>query len=230
MKGKRDGSSSGESELKDPPRSQLTGTALERAHEHALILLQRDVAVLDAMRTRASFLIAALAIGGTVLGAILTDSNHKPPPWWVVMWLWLAIIPCITVLWSTRDHGHLRVRPDWIASGSADWKLSGQRGLTDRWREWKCARQQNRRLWKVGLNAVDLSTAKNKVAELQLEPTQGPADPTKEPINQVLVERMYAAHEMNDHTLTRRADLFRAASLLALVFLIVFSSWLSTTS
>ena len=259
MEGNGDSPGPEKNRLNDPPPSELTGTALERAHDHAVRLLERDATALDAMRTRVSFLIAALTIGGTVLGAILASTNHKSPPLWVVIWLWLAIIPCIAILWSTRDHGHLKVRPNWIASGSADWRLTGKRSLTDRWGEWRRAPGENRRLWKVGLGADDLSKAQLHLAKSQGGsapgpgdpggsapgpgdpggsapgpgdpggPAQGPADPAKEPINQVLVERMYAAHEMNDHTLTRRADLFRVASALALVFFILFISWLLTT-
>ena len=91
----------------DPPPSKLSGHALAREYEHAKRVVDRDAEILDQLRSRASILLAALAIGGTVLGGILSNSTHRPPPWWVVVWLGLAIILCIGVLWSTRDYGRL---------------------------------------------------------------------------------------------------------------------------
>ena len=90
--------------------SRLTGATLARAYENALRTLDRDAEVLDQLRSRANILLAALAIGVTVLSAILTSSSSRPhlPTWFVVMsavFLGTAILCCIGVLWPTRDHG-----------------------------------------------------------------------------------------------------------------------------
>lgn len=86
----------------------FTDKALGRAYDHAVRMLDRDAEILDQMRTRASFLIAALAIGGTVLGAILSTSANQhlqPVLPWLFGLLGAAIFLCIGVLWPTRDHG-----------------------------------------------------------------------------------------------------------------------------
>ena len=89
--------------------SELTGAALQRAYENALSTLDRDAAILDQLRSRANILLAALAIGVTALGAILTSTGHKPIPTWLeallVGLLVLAILCCAGVLWPVRDHG-----------------------------------------------------------------------------------------------------------------------------
>ena len=217
--------------LKDPPPSALQGKALERAYEHAVRLLDRDAEILDQLRTRASFLIAALAIGGAVLGAILSSSTHGAPPWWVIAPLGLAIVPCIGTLWPTRDRGVLQVWK-WTPSGSAEAMesltkpLANGRHFTERWREWGRARNFNLRLWKTGLGKDDFNRAQNYAnQQLALLPQVG-NDGQQTWIDQILVERMYVAHFRNDHTLTRRADLLRSATLLTLLFFILFSVWL----
>jgi hypothetical protein len=179
---------------------------LERAYEHALRMLDRDAEILDQMRTRSSFLIAALAIGGTVLSAILSSASRPAPPWWVLVWIGLALACCIAALWSTRDHGDV----------TAEWAPGRQavRSLRGRWAEWFYARKENQRLWKIGLNRDDLNRA------------EASAQRDKNKFEQTLIETMRRAHSRNDRTLTRRADLLRAASVLVLIFFIVFSSWL----
>jgi len=169
-------------------------------------MLDRDAEILDQMRTRSSFLLAALAIGGTVLGAILSSSSHSSPPWWVLIWLGLALVPCIAVLSSTRDRGNLT--PEWAPDKTT------VRSFRIRWAEPFQARKPNERLWKIGLTGDELEDAKKSA---------------KNDINmfdQILVDTMRRAHKRNDRTLTRRADLLRAASLLILIFFVTFSFWL----
>jgi hypothetical protein len=48
----------------------------------------------------------------------------------------------------------------------------------------------------------------------------------KDRVDQVLLGRMYLAHYRNNGTLSRRADLLRLASLLALAFVIDLGFWL----
>jgi hypothetical protein len=90
-----------------PPPIKLSGKVLKRAYENALGVVDRDAEILDQMRSRASILLAALAIGGAILGAILASETHPQLPWWVVVPLVVAIVLCVFVLWSTRDYGRL---------------------------------------------------------------------------------------------------------------------------
>ena len=64
MKGKADSSTPVKPVHQDPHASDLTGKALKRAYENAL-------------RSRANISLAALAIGGTVLGAILSNAYKR---------------------------------------------------------------------------------------------------------------------------------------------------------
>jgi hypothetical protein len=173
--------------------------------------LDRDAEILDQMRTRSSFLIAALALGGSLLSAILSSASRPTPPWWVLIWLGLALVPCTAVLWPTRDHG--RLTPGWAPSGRRPSDLES-RSFRERWTEIRPARQDNERLWKIGINERDLTEAKKR------------ARSGKTDLDQELADTMWLAHTRNDHTLTRRADLLRAASVLVLIFFIAFSSWL----
>jgi hypothetical protein len=184
----------------------FAGQVLERAYEHAMRMLDRDAEILDQMRTRSSFLLAALAIGGTVLGAILSGSSHSSPPWWVLIWLGLALVPCIAVLWPTRDRGKLTSK--WAPDDTT------VRKFRIRWAEVFQARKPNERLWKIGLTGSDLDNAR---ASAQNEINK---------FDQILVDTMRRAHKRNDRTLTRRADLLRVASLLILIFFVTFSIWL----
>jgi hypothetical protein len=235
MNSKKNSSSSEKEGLVDPPPSALEGKALERAHEHIVRMLDRDAVILDQMRNRASFLITALAIGGTILGAILSNSTHGSPPWWVVTPLGLAIIPCIGILWPTRDHGVLKVWI-WTPSGSAQTierlrePHTKEQRLRKRWHEWRQAHKFDLRLWKTGLGKNDFNKAQIYAAHRPTQPIQGTVDQPQPSIDQVLVERMYVAHFRNDHTLTRRADLLRVAALFTLLFFTLFSIWLPSSS
>ena len=164
------------------------------------------------MRTRASFLIAALAIGGTVLGAILATAGHKRlQP--VLPWLLgLAIALCIGVFWPTRDRGAFKVKLP------LDERRSFKRRWLDSW--FIDGVIQKKRLWKTGLTKTDLDDV-NEVANNATN---------KERVQQVLLGRMYLAHYRNNDTLTRRADLLKVASLLVLVFFIFFSFWLPSAT
>ncbi len=201
MKGKGDGNG--------PGASSLTGKALERGYDHAVHRLDRDAEILDQMRTRASFLIAALAVGGTVLAAILSMSAnvHLQPALPVLLGLLgSAILLCIGILWPTRDHGDLPQKlPD-----------DAPRSFCARWGEWWNGGHLKKRprLWQVGLGSSDLENAQRQAYK------------SPEWVDQFLLRRMYLAHDSNNNTLTRRADLFRAASLLVLAFVIAFSAWL----
>jgi len=64
VKGKADSSTPVKPVHQDPHASDLTGKALKRAYENAL-------------RSRANISLAALAIGGTVLGAILSNAYKR---------------------------------------------------------------------------------------------------------------------------------------------------------
>jgi hypothetical protein len=186
--------------------SDFDDLVMQRAYEHAVRMLDRDAEILDQMRTRSSFLLAALSIGGSVLGAILSSSSHSSPPWWVLIWLGLALVPCLGVLWPTRDRGHLR------SEGSPD--VLAPRSFRSRWGECLRARKANARLWKIGLAGRDLDWAKS----------QSKGDSNE--FDHFLVETMQLAHVRNDYSLTRRADLLRAASVLVVIFFIAFSAWL----
>jgi hypothetical protein len=87
--------------------SPPTGDVLKRAFDNAQRMVDRDAEILDQLRSRASTLLAALAIGGAILGAVLSSATHPRVPWWVVAPLVLAVVLCVLVLWSTRDYGRL---------------------------------------------------------------------------------------------------------------------------
>ena len=310
-----------------PPSELPDDTLPQLQYENAKRVVDRDAQILDQLRSRASILLAALAIGGTVLGGILSNSTHPRPPWWVMVWLGLAIILCISVLWSTRDHGSLtiaargRQRTTSVAAGKqqqttsvgnerdaaiveaevradraeraigqaraaaaalirargefdavgldatalvADhvgqakleiekvrdaaealiranprkirrhavaaaaelegvhgWRRFTQRArrgwqhFIDPWEEWFSALVDGKqRLWKIGLNREDFVKAQCHA----------------EPIHQVLAELLYAAHDRNDGTINRRADLLRFAAALTFAFVLALGIWLSSTT
>jgi hypothetical protein len=184
---------------------------VQRSYELALRMLDRDAEILDQMRTRSSFLLAALALGGTLLSAILSSASRPTPPWWVLIWLGLALLPCLAVLLPTRDHGHLTQGWSPGVRESADLEA---RDFRQRWAQCLHARKDNERLWKIGINERDVNRAKKRVKD------------GGKGLDQELTDTMWLAHKRNDLTLTRRADLLRAASVLVLAFFIAFSCWL----
>jgi hypothetical protein len=231
----------------DPPASTLTGNALARGYENALRMLDRDAEILDQLRTRANILLAALAIGGTVFGAALPDRHLQPALVWL---LGAAIVLCIGVLWSVRDHGDFDVRtstpngepqtsgeprtgqePQTASGGSERSPESGSeprtimaklmtllagagRRFQEPWAEWRQDLGQNQRLWKIGLGQQDFDMVPAAAYDDQ------------DLVDQILLGRMYLAHDRNNGTLSRRADLLRLASLLALAFVIDLGFWL----
>lgn len=241
----------------DPPASTFTKKALARAYENALRMLDRDAQILDQLRSRASLLIAALAIGVSVLAASLSKRHLQPALLWL---LGSAIVLCLGVLWPVRDHGDFTVpvpvrekstktAPTPVTTPTREMlmpltvlspRLSAQpatslslsrgetaghrraagpladawRNFTKPWKEWIQCLGQKQRLWKTGLGKDDLAAV----------PTH--AYSSKDTVDQVLLGRMYLAHTRNDGTLSRRADLLRLASLLALAFVIDLGFWL----
>jgi hypothetical protein len=88
------------------------------------------------------------------------------------------------------------------------------RRFTDPWAEWLQDLGQDQRLWKIGLGRKDLAKVPAEVYDNQ------------DLVDQILLGRMYLAHHRNNGTLSRRADLLRLASLLALAFVIDLGFWL----
>jgi hypothetical protein len=221
----------------DPPASTLTDKALARAYENALRMLDRDAEILDQLRTRANILLAALAIGGTVLGAALSGRHLQSALVWL---LGAAIVLCIGVLWPVRDHGDFNVRTSTPsgssepAAGSDSSERSPEGGsesptimaklmtllagagrrFNEPWARWLQDLGQNQRLWKIGLGQKDFDVLSAEAYDDQ------------DMVDQILLGRMYLAHHRNADTLSRRADLLRLASLLALAFVIDLGFWL----
>jgi len=84
------------------------------------------------------------------------------------------------------------------------------------WGEWCQTVGHNQRLWKTALGKYDLARV--------------PLGSSQDEVDQVLLEVMYRAHDLNNGTLSRRADLLRFASLFVLAFVITLGSGYRATS
>ncbi len=219
----------------EPGRSRHSGEALKLGYENALRMLDRDAEILDQLRTRANMLLAALAIGGAVLGAVLPSlpAHHHLPAWLVVL-LSVAIAVCVGVQWPVRDHGSLTIASGVKPSGPADRgvrqvgkaaeparNVNGSGGepppgawkrFKAPWQEWRDAFGQDQRLWKTGLGREDMGKIE--------------AGASSDAVSQTLLEIMYAAHLRNNGTVSRRADVLRMASILVFAFVIGLAVWL----
>ena len=100
-------------------------------------------------------------------------------------------------------------------AGRAVTLLAGAgRRFQEPWAEWRQDLGQNQRLWKIGLGQQDFDMVPAAAYDDQ------------DLVDQILLGRMYLAHDRNNGTLSRRADLLRLASLLALAFVIDLGFWL----